>query len=159
MTALRARRIMAAVSTWIRQYISVVVLLVAAAVLLLVSTDSKVSEAAAGGAFALLGGAVTRAVDVAERRRREKEAREAAYQRAIDETRRVGYMALLGGSTGNLEIAATLVNALVHHFGVPEDEAMSHVPTVVNSGDGDYDSARWLRAQLEQIRADTLFET
>lgn len=71
-----------------------------------------------------------RSTSVAERRRREKEAREAEHQRAIDETGRVGYMAVLGGITGNWKSPPHLSTPSLI-ASVPEDEAIGHVPTVV----------------------------
>jgi hypothetical protein len=80
-------------------------------------------------------------------------AEEAALRRDLDETRRLGYMALLSGTTGHVEIAASLVNALVHHQGVDVDEAMAHVPTAVNGGVAATESAHWLREKMQVITA------
>lgn len=82
----------------------------------------------------------------AERRAKERE--------DLDETRRLAYISLLARSTGHVELAASLVNALVHHQGVNLDDALANVPTVLNGGDGDYDAARWMHEQIDRITAE-----
>jgi hypothetical protein len=118
------------------------------------SDRAKAWDAAVGAAFALLGAAAIRAVDLVERDSRERERRVADQYRDLDETRRLAYMALLGHMTENLELSATLVNALVHHQGVDGLEAMANVPQVVRDGDGDNPSAIWLRMQIDRISAE-----
>jgi hypothetical protein len=89
-----------------------------------------------------------------ERAEREQQRRSDALGRQqadLDETRRLAYVALVARKTEHVELAATLVNALVHHQNVTLDEALAHVPTVLNGGDGDYPSAAWIKAQIETI--------
>jgi len=94
---------------------------------------------------------------IEERHGRDRERREMLDRQRrsdLDETRRLAYMALIVGKAGQVDLAATLVNALVHHQGVSLDDALAHVPTVLNNGQGDYPSAQWLQGQVDRITAE-----
>jgi hypothetical protein len=74
--------------------------------------------------------------------------------RDFDETRRLIYMALLRGRTEKYSLAATLVNALVHHHavdGLSADEVADHVVRVIEGGEQDEGSRAWLQEQVERI--------
>ena len=68
----------------------------------------------------------------------------------LDETRRVGYMALLRPRTEKYELAATVVNALAHHRQVTEstDEV---IELVVDAIHGDANARAWVRQQIDSI--------
>jgi hypothetical protein len=108
-------------------------------------------EAAAAAGFAFAGAAITRMVDVAQERRREKAAAQERRRADLDETRRVAYMVLVAGMTGQPTVVATVANALAHHgLQVPFPEAAAHLATVA-SGDTEGESARWLQEQIDQL--------
>ena len=121
-----------------------------AVVLLRWSTPTK--EALAGAGFALLGAALTRGVDLAKERRAEAVQADATRRKDLDETRRVIYIALTGGTTRAPDLVATLVNALAYHgSGVDPEVASTHVANVVNAGGPGGESERWLRGQIDRI--------
>jgi hypothetical protein len=104
-----------------------VLLLAVFAVGFLVAGAPVTKEAAAG--FALAGAAITRMVDVAQERRRDKAAAQERRRVDLDETRRVAYMALIAGNTGYYELVATVANQLAHHgLQVPFPERLPTLP-------------------------------
>jgi hypothetical protein len=104
-----------------------VLLLAVFAVGFLVAGAPVTKEAAAG--FALAGAAITRMVDVAQERRRDKAAAQERRRVDLDETRRVAYMALIAGDTGYYELVATVANQLAHHgLQVPFPERLPTLP-------------------------------
>jgi hypothetical protein len=106
-----------------------VLLLAVFAVGFLIAGAPLSKEAAAGAGFALAGAAITSMVDVAQERRREKDAAQERRRADLDETRRVAYMALIAGTTGYYELVATVGNQLAHHgLHVPFQEAAAHLP-------------------------------
>lgn len=130
-----------------------VLLLAVFAVGFLVAGAPVTKEAAAGAGFALAGAAITRMVDVAQERRREKAATQERRRADLDETRRVAYMALIAGNTGYYELVATVANQLAHHgLQVPFQEAAAHLAAVA-SGDTEGESARWLQDKIDHITA------
>ena len=70
----------------------------------------------------------------------------------LDEVRRVCYMALLRPRTEKYELAATVVNALVHHQRVeePEDQVIEFVLAAID-GDGKGSGTAWVRQQIDRI--------
>lgn len=74
----------------------------------------------------------------------------------LDETRRLLYMALLRQRTDKYELAATIVNALVHHQGVdvPVNEVADRVIGVID-GIGDItelaSNEMWVRNMIDRI--------
>jgi hypothetical protein len=138
------------VGSWLRAYWTALLLALAAGVLLSRSTPTK--KALAGAAFAFLGAAITRGVDLAKERRAEAAQAASARREDLDETRRVIYIALAGGTTRDPGLVATLVNALAHHGSrVDPEVAATHVANVVNASDPGGESGRWLRRQIDQI--------
>jgi hypothetical protein len=130
-----------------------VLLLAVFAVGFLVAGAPVTKEAAAGAGFALEGAAITRMVDVAQERRRDKAAAQGRRRADLDETRRVAYMALIAGDTGHYELVATVANQLAHHrLQVPFPEAAAHLAAVA-SGDTEGESARWLQDKIDHITA------
>jgi hypothetical protein len=130
-----------------------VLLLAAAAVGFLIAGAPLAKEAAAGAGFALAGAAITRMVDIAHERRREKAAAQERRRTDLDETRRIAYMALIAGTTRRYELIATVANALAHHgLQTPFQEAVAHLSTVA-SGHVEGESGRWLQEQIDQITA------
>ncbi len=130
-----------------------VLLLAAFAVGFLLASAPLTKDAAAAAGFAFAGAAVTRLVDVAQERRREKAAAQERRRTDLDETRRVAYMALIAGTTSRYEVVATVGNALAHHgLQVPFQEAAAHLAAVAN-GDTEGESARWLQEQIDHITA------
>jgi hypothetical protein len=130
-----------------------VLLLAVFAVGFLVAGAPVTKEAAAAAGFALGGAAITRMVDVAQERRRDKAAAQERRRADLDETRRVAYMALIAGDTGYYELVATVANQLAHHgLQVPFPEAAAHLVTVA-SGDTEGESARWLQDKIDHITA------
>jgi hypothetical protein len=128
-----------------------VLLLAVAAVGFLLAGSPLTKEAAAGAGFALAGAAITRAVDVAQERRREKAEAKERRRADLDETRRLAYMALVAGTTSRPELVATVANALSHHgLQVPFEEAATHLAVVVR-GELQGESGRWLQAQIARL--------
>jgi hypothetical protein len=128
-------------------------LLAVFAVGFLIAGAPVTKEAAAGAGFALAGAAITRMVDIAQERRREKAAAQERHRKDLDETRRVAYMALIAGTTGYYELVATVGNQLAHHGPqVPFQEAAAHLAAIA-SGDTEGESARWLQEQIDNITA------
>jgi hypothetical protein len=130
-----------------------VLLLAVAAVGFLIVGAPLTKEAAAGAGFALAGATITRMVDIAQERRREKAAAQERRRKDLDETRRVAYMARIARTTGYYELVATVANQLAHHGPqVPFQEAVAHLATIA-SGDTEGESARWLQEQIDDITA------
>jgi len=130
-----------------------VLVLAAFAVGFLIAGAPLGKEAAAGAGFALAGATITRMVDIAQERRREKAAAQERRRADLDETRRVAYMALIAGTTGYYELVATVGNQLAHHgLQVPFQEAAAHLATIA-SGDTEGESTRWLQEQIDHITA------
>jgi hypothetical protein len=137
----------------LRSYWSAVLLLLAAIVLLGLGAPTK--EALAGAGFALFGAAVTRGIDLAKERGAQGAQADATRRKDLDETRRVAYIALVGRTTLNPDLVATLVNALAYHgSGVDSGLAARHVANIVNGTDGKGDSERWLRGHIDRITAE-----
>jgi hypothetical protein len=67
--------------------------------------------------------------------------------RDLDETRRVLYMALLVHRTEKYEIAATAVNALLHHQGIdaPAGEVIENVLAAIS---GEPAGSAWVKEQV-----------
>jgi hypothetical protein len=134
----------------LRDLWSPVVLAVVGVSFLLVGGPTR--EALAGAGFALAGAAVTRAVDIAQGRRREQAEEDRRRREDLDETRRLAYMVLVTGTApGHPELVATVANALAHHGeGVPFQVAAAHLATVANGG-AENESGRWLQDQVDRI--------
>lgn len=140
-------------SAWLRAYWTALLLALAAIVLLSLSVPTK--EAITGAGFALLGAAITRSVDLAKERSAEAAQAHATRRQDLDETRRVIYIALAGGTTRAPDLVATLVNALAYHGSrVDPEVAATHVANVVNATDPGGESERWLRGQIDRITAE-----
>jgi hypothetical protein len=73
--------------------------------------------------------------------------------KALDETRRVCYMALLRPRTEKYELAATVVNALAHQQQIGEsvDEVIEYVIDAIH---GEPNARAWLRQQIDHINDD-----
>lgn len=71
----------------------------------------------------------------------------------FDETRRLLYMALLRSRTEKYELAGTLVNALLHHHAVTDDQLSADDITdkVVDAIEGDSRAAVFLKQQIRRI--------
>ncbi len=111
-------------------------------------------SALVGAGSALAGAAFTRVADLARERRAEQATANASRQRDLDEARRVAYMALLCRETDHYEVAATTINALVHHgAAVDFSEALEQVTAAVKSGRSRKAKAgrAWLQAQIDRI--------
>lgn len=131
-----------------RAYLSAIVLAIGA-LLFFYYGRSDVRESAAAAGFALLGAALVRWLDVWNEQASKREMSIAEQRKALDETRRVAYMALLAGTSGRHELVGTLVNALVHHAKVTSyEEAAANVPTVVNGADESSEPGTWLRHKI-----------
>jgi len=128
----------------IRAYFSAGLLALVAVVLLVVGTPAKAALAGAG--FALLGAAVTRGIDVANERKRMWTQGLADRRRDVDETRRLAYAALVGGSNDPV-LLGTLLNALIHHgHTVVPRQAFEHL-TSLDTEEG----RKWLLDQIERL--------
>jgi hypothetical protein len=93
-------------------------------------------------------------IDIAKERREEAAEEELGRRRDLDETRRLAYMALVGGTTEHPELVATIANALAHHgSGADPDEVAANVAAVIR-GEDNGESRRWLLAQVELITAE-----
>jgi hypothetical protein len=107
-----------------------------------------------GAGSALAGATFTRVADQTREHRAEQAAARANHQRDLDETRRVAYMALLCGKTDRYEVAATTINALVHHgAGVDFSEAFVYVIAAVQGGRSCKAKVgrAWLQEQIGRI--------
>lgn len=72
----------------------------------------------------------------------------------LDETRRLAYMALAGVDRKDRTLAASLINALVHHQkAASEAEALAHVQNVLNNS-RDEESRSWLKGHIRRITAE-----
>jgi hypothetical protein len=130
-------------------------LVLAAAVLLILGATGRgsASTALVGAGSALAGAAAARLVDLDRERRADQRQASNSRKQDLDETRRLGYMALMAKGTRTYELAATLANALAHHQQVADiREALGHLLTLANGGPGTTDASEaWLSAQLDRI--------
>lgn len=96
---------------------------------------------------------VARSIADAEERTDDRaRAEKRAVAADLDETRRLAYAAQLTGSApAHPELAGTIVNALVHHYGADPAEAMANVPAVVNGAAPNSPPTAWLLAQIQAI--------
>lgn len=130
---------------------------VAVALLVLGGRGAAASTALAGAGAALAGVAAGLIIELARQRRADQ--REAADRRRrdLDETLRLGYMALMTIGHGSYEVAATVANALAHHQAAAQiDTALTHLKTLAEGAPaGDVEaSKKWLMTQLLKIRAE-----
>jgi hypothetical protein len=89
----------------------------------------------------------------AERAEREAEMDD-ARRKDLDETRRLAYMALLVNRTKKYELAASLVNALVHHQQVDDrpELVIGRILDVLGEPGPEQEEAEdWLRAQITRV--------
>ncbi len=111
-------------------------------------------EAVGSIGFLFAGAAVTRWIDIAAERKRDAAEANARRHNDLDETRRLLYMALIVGTTGEsrgAELIGTIVNALAHHQSqVSSDEATKHIAAVVRGNAGNK-SEQWIRDQIKRI--------
>ena len=124
-----------------------------AAVLLLVLgalRESPSGTAMVGAGCALAGAGAARFADLDRERRGARKQAEEARKRDLDETRRLGYMALMSTGCRNYELAATLANALVHHQRAADvGDALRYLRVLAEGGPGDLDeSLEWLNEQI-----------
>lgn len=70
-------------------------------------------------------------------------------KRDLDETRRLLYMVILAPMTPHAELAATVINALIHHQGLdmPATDVIGRVLSYLDGGDGE----SWLWQQIQDI--------
>ncbi len=138
----------------LRNHWSTVPLGLAAVVLLVLSAvlSAPTSTALVGAGSALAGVAAARIIDLERENRAQVAQSEMSYQRDLDETRRIAYMALACRETERYELVATIVNALAHHgSAVDPDQAMRHLITIIR-GDPDMDdSLAWLRGEISRL--------
>jgi hypothetical protein len=104
-------------------------------------------------ALAFTGAAVTRIVDVASERRKDRAAAAERRARDLDETRRLLYAVLaLPGAPQHGLMVASAANALAHHgTGVPIDEAVTNLTAVANGGTASQASECWIRDRIVEI--------
>jgi hypothetical protein len=84
-------------------------------------------------------------------RKKEEVEMEETRIKDLDETRRLCYMALVySRADGHHELAATLINALLHHQRIdePQDVVIDLVLDAVNGGEA---GMRWVRSQMDRI--------
>jgi hypothetical protein len=145
------------VRSQIRHYWTGIFFVLASAALFALSAAySEERSALVGAGSALAGAAFTRVADLARERRAELAAADANRRRGLDETRRVAYMALLCQETNYYEIAATAINALVHHgTAVSFNEAADNVTAAVKGRRSRKAKTgrSWLQGQIDQITA------
>lgn len=69
----------------------------------------------------------------------------------LDETRRLMYMAMLRQRTEKYELAATIVNALLHHQSIDMSTpaVISRVLGVIENADDD--DMEWMQVQIDRI--------
>lgn len=131
----------------LRAYFSAAILAGAAVILLIIGSPAKAALAGAG--FALFGAAITRGVDLARERRAASAKDDEERRRDLDETRRLGYAALMYPSDQPPDpvVLATVVNALAHHsLGVDPDVAAEHLKNLKFA-----EGRGWLIEQLDLI--------
>ena len=71
--------------------------------------------------------------------------------RDFDETRRLLYMALLANRTERWELAATIVNALVHHHQVDDLHWPEAAENVIAAIEGETSGKAWVHEQIARI--------
>ncbi len=133
-----------------------VVLVLFAFSCLVVDTFASGAAAAtfAGAGAVLAGAAATRLGDIFSQSRANAESAKGSRIADLDGSRRLAYMSLMTIGTGDYGLAASLLNALVHHQeGVTEEEAMMHLRVLATGRDCD-DSEAWLRGQIQRISAE-----